>query len=140
MTNPARLCFALAFIATSAALGLGADGVSAADNCMTESSVVPPKGYAWQVRIDRATNRKCWRIVALPPHPHHPPVPSVGAATKPSQEHHLDEHRLSVRSTNKPSQEHHLDEHHLSEAERAALFLEFLRWKEHHGSAVAPVQ
>jgi hypothetical protein len=142
MTNHARLCFALAFTATSAALGLGVERVSAADDCVTESNAVPPKGYHWQFRIDRATNRKCWRMVALLPHPHRPPVPSAGAATKPSDAHHFfvraatkpnDEHRASVRGASTPS-----DEHRLSESERAALFLEFLRWKEQHGSAVEP--
>jgi hypothetical protein len=59
------LCFAL--ISTGvigAVLGLGAHNASAADDCITESNVVPPKGSRWHYDVDRATKRKCWHIVA----------------------------------------------------------------------------
>jgi hypothetical protein len=60
------LCFALISVGIiGAALGLGAHNASAADDCITESNVIPPKGSRWHYDIDRATNRKCWHIVAL---------------------------------------------------------------------------
>jgi hypothetical protein len=67
----ALCCFAL--ISTGmieAALCLDARDASAADDCITESNVIPPKGSRWHYDVDRATNRKCWHIVALSTAPH----------------------------------------------------------------------
>jgi hypothetical protein len=98
------------------ALGAGADNASAADNCMTESNLVPPKGSRWYYRIDRATNRKCWYIAALA---------SAPAASRTA--------RAAVRA--KTLQAVHASKHERSESEQAALFLEFLRWKEQQSAA-----
>jgi hypothetical protein len=97
----------------SAALELGVNHALAADDCITESDLVPPTGTGWDYRIDRAANRKCWflmkvRTAAVAPQTRHPPQRSTLARLSP-------EHR-SVRN--------------LSESEQAALFLEFLRRKE----------
>jgi hypothetical protein len=48
---------------------IDADIASAADDCVTESNLVPPKGSRWYYRVDPATDRKCWYIAALPPEP-----------------------------------------------------------------------
>jgi hypothetical protein len=63
------ICFALISTATiEAALCLDAHDASAADDCITESNVIPPKGSRWHYDVDRATNRKCWHIVSTAPH------------------------------------------------------------------------
>jgi hypothetical protein len=116
MTKKARFCLALICTATCAAFDLGRDGASAANDCVTESNAVPPKGFRWQIHVDRATKSKCWRMVALAPRLHRPSIPSVRRPAKPG------------------------DEHHFSESERAALFLEFLRWKEQHSDASSQLQ
>ena len=66
MVTRALLCFALVSTGMiGGALGAGADNASAADDCTTESNLVPPKGSRWYYHIDRATDRKCWYIAAL---------------------------------------------------------------------------
>jgi hypothetical protein len=117
MTKKARCCLAFALTASCAAFALGPDRASAANECVTESNLVPPKGFRWQFHVDRATNRKCWRMVALPPpRLHRPSISFVRREAKPSEEHHF------------------------SESERAALYLEFLRWKERHSDAAGRLQ
>jgi hypothetical protein len=60
------LCFALASIGvTGAALELGVNYALAADDCITESNLVPPKGTRWEYRTDRAANRKCWFLMKV---------------------------------------------------------------------------
>jgi hypothetical protein len=96
-----------------AALELGVNYALAADDCITESNLVPRKGTRWDYRIDRTANRKCWFLMKVTTAPVAPqtrrPLPRSTLARVPP------EHR-SVRN--------------LSESEQAALFLEFLRWKE----------
>jgi hypothetical protein len=111
MVKNALFCSALVFTGMiGAALGLGANYASAADDCITESNLVPPKGNRWYYHIDRATNRKCWHIA---------PIAAAPAAAHPQ--------RASARS--EPGQTAR-GNHQLSESERAALFQDFLRWKE----------
>jgi hypothetical protein len=103
--NP--FCFVLVFAGIIAAPGIGAKNVLAAGDCITEPNQIPPKGSRWQYHSDRATNRKCWHIaVVTPSHTRYMPVRSAP--------------ELTVRR----------DKHQLSESEQAALFSEFLRWKE----------
>jgi hypothetical protein len=102
------LCFAL--ISTGvigAPFGLGASNASAADDCITESNLVPPKGSRWYYHVDRATNRKRWRI-----------GPSATLPAAPRTQY------MSARSElgqTGPSA------HVLGQSEQAALFIEFLR-------------
>jgi hypothetical protein len=84
-----------------AALGLGAHNASAADDCITASNVVPPKGSRWHYDVDRATNRKCWHIVALSTASHTPNTQRTSARSAPG---------LTVRS-----------KHQVSESGRAAV-------------------
>jgi hypothetical protein len=102
MRKNAASYLALLFIAI-ASLGPGGSGVSAADDCITASNLAPPKGTRWQYRIDGATGRTCWRIVASALH--------TGRAPELSQTGQKDRRRLS-------------------DSRQAALFSEFLRWKD----------
>jgi hypothetical protein len=103
MQKNAASYLALLSIGVIASLGPGVNAVSAADDCVTESNLVPPKGSHWQYRIDRATGRKCWHIVASASH--------TDRASELSQTGQKDRRRLS-------------------DSRQAALFSEFLRWKE----------
>jgi hypothetical protein len=142
------LCFAL--ISTGmigAAFEFGDIRASAADDCITESNVVPPKGSRWHYDVDRATNRKCWHIVALSTAPHTPNTQRTSARSAPGltvrSKHQASEsgqaavtQRTTVRSTaGQTVQRGRLP---LSESDEAALFLEFLRWKEQQGTANSP--
>jgi hypothetical protein len=139
-------CFALIISVgvIGAALGLGAHNASAADDCITESNVVPPKGSRWHYDIDRATNRKCWHIVALPTASHAPNTQRISARSTPGltarSKHQVSEsgpvaatRRITVRSTAGQAAQHGRPP--LIESDHAALFLEFLRWKEQQGTA-----
>jgi hypothetical protein len=120
MVTRALFCFAL--ISTGmigGALGAGADNASAADDCITESNLVPPKGSRWYYHIDRATNRKCWHIAALAS------VPPAPRTVRPVRMSAHSELGLTARRS----------KHERSESEQAALFLEFLRWKERQSAA-----
>jgi hypothetical protein len=117
MVTRALLCFALVSTGMiGSALGASADNASAGDDCITESNLVPPKGSRWYYHMDRATNRKCWYIATPTSAPAAPRTarPSVRAET--------------VRAA-RPGK------HERSESEQAALYLEFLRWKEQQGAA-----
>jgi hypothetical protein len=117
MVTRALFCFALVSTGMiGGALGVGADNASAADDCITESNLVPPKGSRWYYHIDRATNRKCWHIAALASAPPAPRTVRVSA-------------RSELGLTGRRSKHEH------SESEQAALFLEFLRWKEQQSAA-----
>jgi hypothetical protein len=139
------LCFAwLSTCVMGAALGLGAHNASAADDCITESNVIPPKGSRWRHDVDRTTNRKCWHIVALWDAPHtkntqrtsarSAPGPTVRGKHKASEsEQAAVTQRTTVESAaGRTAQRATLP---LSESDQAALFLEFLRWKEQRGTA-----
>jgi hypothetical protein len=127
MMVKSALCFAL--ISTGvigATLGLGAHNASAADDCITESNVVPPKGSRWHYDVDRVTNRKCWHIVALSTAPHTPNTQRTWARSAPG---------LTVRSKHEASESGQAagrtaqrGRPPLSESDQAALFFEFLRW------------
>jgi hypothetical protein len=141
-----RSAFCFALISTGvigASLGLGAHNASAAADCITESNVVPPKGSRWHYDIDRATNRKCWHIVALSTAPHTPNTQRTSARSAPG---------LTVRSKRRTSESGEAmtqptpvrsaagrtaqpGRWPLSESDQAAVFLEFLRWKEQQGAA-----
>jgi hypothetical protein len=127
-----------------AALGLSAHNASAADDCITESNVVPPKGSRWHYDVDRATNRKCWHIVALSTASHTPNTQRTSARSAPGltvrSKHQVSEsgraavtQQTTVGST--AGQTAQRGRPPLSESDQAALFLEFLRWKEQQGTA-----
>jgi hypothetical protein len=113
MVKSALFCFALVSTGMiGAAFGLGSTKALAADDCIAESNLVPPKGSRWFYHVDRATNRKCWHIVA--------------SATAPAAADTGTSARTPPGLTER--------KHQLSESEQAALFIEFLRWKEQHSA------
>jgi hypothetical protein len=122
MAKSALLCLALVLVGLS--LELSVNNASAVDNCITESNLVPPKGSRWYYHIDHATNRKCWFLRTV----------TTAPVTSETQ------HRLSrldlasapleLEKISTTGQTGQRGKHKLSEAEQAALFLEFLRWKE----------
>jgi hypothetical protein len=101
-----------------AAIALEAN-TAAAVECITEPNREPPEGSHWYYRVDRATDRKCWYLRALMPGPSEP---SVAAAPQ----------RASARPAVAPAVRRSKP---MSESEEAALYLEFLRWKEQRRSA-----
>jgi hypothetical protein len=103
MVKSAFWCFALLSAMVIDFELLGPTRASAASDCVTETDLVPPKGTRLIYKIDHATNRKCLYLTRIAP------VTKV--------------HRLS-----KPPIPREV--RHLSESDQAALFLEFLRWKE----------
>jgi hypothetical protein len=127
-----------------AALGLGAHNASAADDCITESNVIPPKGSRWRYDVDRATNRKCWHIVALSEARHTPNTQRASARSAPGptvrSKHKASEsgqaavtQRTTVESAAGRTAQRARSP--LGESDQAALFLEFLRWKEQRVTA-----
>jgi hypothetical protein len=111
MVKNALLCFVLASIGVIGA-ALGVNYALATDDCIMESNLVPPKGTHWDYRIDRAANRKCWFLMKVTAAPVAPQT------------------RRMPRSTPARVAPEHLGMRNLNESEQAALFLEFLRWKE----------
>jgi hypothetical protein len=136
MAQNALLCLALVTGVVGGSLQLGVNHARAADDCITESNLAPPKGSRWHYHIDRATNRKCWFLMKLPTAPEavqtRRTLLTVGRA---SPQH---------REQSAAGQTGQRGKHKLSEAEQAALFHEFLRWKEQQGAvnsnAVEPLR
>ena len=108
------------------ALALEANTAAAAVECITEPNREPPEGSHWYYRVDRATDRKCWYLRALIQRT--PEVPAVPAAPAAMTQ------RASARPAVAP-QAAARSKPPMSESEEAALYLEFLRWKEQQRSA-----
>jgi hypothetical protein len=111
-----------------APLEFGVNDASAADDCVTESNLVPPKGTRWHYHVDRATNRKCWFLMKLPT----APAPQTRYALP-----RLTEARVSPHPRTSPAASHigQRRQRELTESKQKALFFEFLRWKEQQGAA-----
>jgi hypothetical protein len=112
---PSRIVLhvAIIFLGALGALGVSANISGAAVECITEPKFDPPEGSHWYYHIDRATDRKCWYLLALAPET----APATAAHSQ----------RTSAPST--LSQTGQRTKPSLSESEQAALYLEFLRWK-----------
>ena len=102
-----------------AALALEASTAVAAVECITEPNREPPEGSHWYYRVDRAIDRKCWYLRALIQGTSEAPA----AVTQ----------RASTRAAVAPQTARRSKP--MSESEEAALYLEFLRWKEQQRSA-----
>jgi len=117
-----RVLFCTAVISAGtigAVLAFGANTVAAAADCITEPNRDPPEGSHWYYRADRATDRKCWYLRALiQGTPQVPAAETQRASARPAA-------APTVRRGKAP----------LSESEEAALYLEFLRWKEQQRTA-----
>jgi hypothetical protein len=105
-----------------AGLGFGAHTAAAAD-CLVEPNRDAPEGLHWYYRVDRENDRKCWYLRTLMPRPPEP------AAAEPQRALA----RPAVRPPVRPAAQRVKPP--LSESDEAALFLEFLRWKEQQKSA-----
>ena len=123
-----------------AALAIGVSPVVAAD-CLAEPNRDAPPGQHWYYHLDHANDRKCWYLHAtVPGVPRRrrrwncnrcvrsggrwpPPEPQRRQAA-PAR---CELQRRQVAAPQRPAQR--------SEAEEAALYLEFLRWKEQHRDA-----
>jgi hypothetical protein len=119
MVKNALFCLALVSAGVVGA-SLDVNDAAAAEDCITESNLVPPKGSRWNYHIDRATNRKCWFLMKMAPAVNQTPLLTV-AGVPPERREPSISGQNGQRSARK-----------LSESEQAALFLEFLRWKEQH--------
>jgi hypothetical protein len=102
-----------------AAIALEANTAVAAVECITEPNREPPEGSHWYYRVDRATDRKCWYLRTLiQGTPEAPAAVTQRASTRPAV-------AAQTARRGKP----------MSESDEAALYLEFLRWKEQQRSA-----
>jgi hypothetical protein len=129
-----------------AALALGADTALAAAECLTEPNHDPPQGSHWFYRVDRATDRRCWYLRAWTPPPSPPstveaqratPRPPAGEGVQRARPSLGEPAPVMQRTTARsmPGQTGQRVRPPLSESDQAALFLEFLRWKEQQKSA-----
>jgi hypothetical protein len=129
-----------------AALALATNSASAAVECITEPNREPPQGSHWFYRVDRATDRRCWYLrVWTPPSSAAPtaetqraaPRPPAGEAVQRAKPPLGESAPVMQRTTARSmaSQTGQRTRRPLSESDHAALFLEFLRWKEQQRSA-----
>ncbi len=133
--------------AIGAVLALGANAALAAE-CLTEPNRDPPQGSHWFYRVDRATDHRCWYLRAWTPPTSPAPAGEAPRATPrppaaPVVQHNrpppgepapaVETRRATARST--AGQTGQRPRPPLSESDQAALFLEFLRWKEQQKSA-----
>ena len=159
MLKSALFCFALFSIGLfGAALLIGANDPLAAGNCITNSYVPPPKGTRWFYRVDPATNRKCLHLVAVAANAalaQHPAVRTnrrrlhltnalpraQHAAVRSSSTNHKRLHltnsapRAQHAAVRPTSVQIGQRSNQLGESEQAALFQQFLRWKEQQTAA-----
>jgi hypothetical protein len=113
-----RIVFHVAIVSLGILVAIGFSNTSrAAVECITEPKFDPPEGRHWYYHIDRATDRKCWNLMALAPET----APASAVHSHASAPSTLSQ---TGRRTKPP----------LSESEQAALFLEFLRWKAQQGT------
>jgi hypothetical protein len=96
-----------AVLATVMAFSTQAQG---ADDCLAEPNREPTDGSHWYYRVDHANNRKCWHLGEVAAQRASPelPAPPGPVADRPQQRDALA----------------------ISQAQRDALFHDFIRWNE----------
>jgi hypothetical protein len=112
--------------AVMTALIIGTSPVMA--ECLAEPNRDAPPGQHWYYHLDRGSDRKCWYLHAVVPGGAEAPAMELQsvrpqrrqAAPGPAAELQ----RRQAAAPQRPAQR--------SEADEAALYLEFLRWKEQH--------
>ena len=107
------------FLASAALPAISYSAEPATDDCLSGPKDQTPEGSHWFYRIDRPTDRRCWYLRPW----------SVGASPAPATE----TQRTTARSP--AAQTAPRTRPPLSESDQAALFLEFLRWKEQQKTA-----
>jgi hypothetical protein len=115
-----------------------AGGSAVAADCVAEPNRDAPPGQHWYYHLDHGTDRKCWYLHATVP---------AGAAEAPAMELQSVHRRQAVpapepqRRQAAPAPAVEVPRRQVaapqrpaarSEADEAALYLEFLRWKEQH--------
>jgi hypothetical protein len=115
-----------------------ASGPAMAADCLTEPNRDAPSGQHWYYHLDHANDRKCWYLHAAVP---------AGAGETPAMELQSVHRRQAApgaepqRRQVAPAPPAELQQRQVaapqrpaprSEADDAALYLEFLRWKEQH--------
>ena len=133
-----------------AALSIGSSPVAAAD-CLTEPNRDAPPGQHWYYHLDHGADRKCWYLHAtvptgaaeppamelqsvrsqqrrqLAPARTATPAGDAGARSRPRRPPQRQRAAPQVPAPQNPALR--------SEADEAALYLEFLRWKEQNRGA-----
>jgi hypothetical protein len=132
---------AMSAVMISAALIIGGSPAAAAD-CVGEPNHDTPPGQHWYYHLDHGSDRKCWYLHAVVPggaeapamelqsvRPPRRPIPAPVAQPLPQRRQAVpapaaELQQRQVAAPQPPAQR--------SEADEAALYLEFLRWKEQH--------
>jgi hypothetical protein len=129
---------AISAVMITALIGVanGASPVAAAD-CLTEPNRDAPAGQHWYYHLDRAADRKCWYLHATATAP--PDAPAMELQSVRAQRRQSPSPELRRQAAPAPAAELQRQQAAApqrpaprSEAEEAALYLEFLRWKEQH--------
>jgi hypothetical protein len=108
--------------------------------CLVEPNRDTPPGQHWYYHLDRGSDRKCWYLHAVVPggaeapamelqsvRPQRRPIPAPVAQPQRRQAAPAPAAELQQRQVAAPQRPAQR-----SEADEAALYLEFLRWKEQH--------
>jgi hypothetical protein len=131
---------AISAVMIGAALAIGASPVVAAD-CLTEPKGDAPAGQHWYYHLDRAGDRKCWYLHATATAPPEAPAMELQSVRSPRRQAAPAPDTVPQRRQAAPAPAAELQRQQAaapqrpaprSEAEEAALYLEFLRWKEQH--------
>jgi len=127
--------------AIGAALAIGSGSAMAAD-CLTKPSRDAPSGQHWYYRLDRGTDRKCWYLhasvtgaaeaPAMEPQSAHTQRRQAAPSAEPSRRQAAPARAAKLQQRQAAAPQRPAAR---SEADEAALYLEFLRWKEQHRDA-----
>jgi hypothetical protein len=131
---------AISAVMIGAALAIGASPVVAAD-CLTEPKGDAPAGQHWYFHLDRGSDRKCWYLHATATAPAEAPAMELQSVRSQRRQAAPAPDAVPQRRQAAPAPAAELQRQQAaapqrpaprSEAEEAALYLEFLRWKEQH--------
>jgi hypothetical protein len=136
-----RVCVILAAM-IGVAIAIGSSPVVAAD-CITEPNRAAPPGQHWYYHLDHATDRKCWYLHAAVSSAAEAPAIELQSVHAPRRQvapaAELPRRRMAtpaqVPQVAVPQVAAPQPPAPRSEADEAALYLEFLRWKEQHRGA-----
>lgn len=130
----------------AAAVGLGSPAQA---ECITQLNQQAPEGAHWSLHSDPVKNRRCWVLVDSSGRELSPPESDTGSSTVSTIQKFFSNLTGSADSpTPHRSPTHHVvdanrppaGDHQMTQAERDALFEEFLRWHETQQGTGAPKQ
>jgi hypothetical protein len=122
------------------AVGIGSSPAMAAADCLGDPNRDAPPGQHWYYHLDHATDRKCWYLHATAAGGAEPPAMELQSVHQPRRQV-APAAELQRRRTATPAPEPARQvaapqpPTARSEADEAALYLEFLRWKEQQRGA-----